>query len=150
VERPEPIRAVIDTQQYIYALSPGSPSEQVVLAMAGRTFDVVTTDAILREAQDTLHYVRTKQPIPASYIENLLGYLQKFGHRVSPIERLRVVKEDPDDDKFIEAAVAGQARFLVTDDRHLRRLKSYRGTEIVTAKQFLSAIGQPWRRREGM
>src|SRR5260221_3677145 len=55
----------------------------------------------------------------------------------TPGERLKAVREvvrrDPDDDKFLECAVAGRGQYLVTGDRDLRELDSFRGTTILTA-----------------
>lgn len=37
---------------------------------------------------------------------------------VTPYYRFNLIKEDPDDNKFVDCAVAGNAGFVVTDDRH--------------------------------
>ncbi|MEK6983355.1 MAG: putative toxin-antitoxin system toxin component, PIN family [Nanoarchaeota archaeon] len=57
---------------------------------------------------------------------------------VHPREKLNVVKDDPDDDKIIEAAVEGKVDYIVSYDNHLLKLKEYRGIKIVTPKQFLN------------
>jgi uncharacterized protein len=51
--------------------------------------------------------------------------------------RLSVVQRDPDDDKFLECAVAGRAECLVTGDRDLLDLGSYRRVKILTVRDFL-------------
>jgi len=56
--------------------------------------------------------------------------------------RLAVVRRDPDDDKFLECAVAGRAQYLVTGDRDLRELGSFRGTTILTAGEFLERMNR--------
>ena len=47
------------------------------------------------------------------------------------------VAEDPDDDKFIETALAGGATASVSGDRHLLSLGKVQRIEILTARQFL-------------
>ena len=42
-----------------------------------------------------------------------------------------IVKEDPDDNKIIECAVACGADFILTYDKHLLRLKEFRGIKII-------------------
>jgi len=37
-----------------------------------------------------------------------------------------VIDDDPDDDKFIECAVASRAGFIVSGDKHLLKLKEYK------------------------
>lgn len=53
---------------------------------------------------------------------------------------------DPDDDKFLAAAVEAEAGFVVTGDRDLLDLKSYRGVRIVRPAQFLRIIRRTGRR----
>lgn len=56
--------------------------------------------------------------------------------------RLTVVRRDPDDDKFLECAVAGHARYLVTGDQDLRELDSFRGITILTVGEFLGQMNR--------
>jgi len=45
---------------------------------------------------------------------------------------------DPKDNKFLELAVSGQATHLLTGDQDLLVLHPFRGTAILTCRQFLS------------
>jgi hypothetical protein len=62
------------------------------------------------------------------------GFHILFATKVPPI---RVVKSDPDDDKFIACAIALKAEVVVTGDRALRAVGQYQGIKIVTPEQFL-------------
>jgi predicted nucleic acid-binding protein len=42
---------------------------------------------------------------------------------VTPYYHFHLIKADPDDDKFVDCAVACNARFVVTDDTHFDVLK---------------------------
>ena len=55
---------------------------------------------------------------------------------VKPTERLSVVLEDPDDNIFLEAAVAGEAGYLVSQDKHLLKIKEFRGIRIMKPEEF--------------
>lgn len=48
---------------------------------------------------------------------------------------------DPKDDMMLEAAVAGAAEYLVTGDQDLLVLKEFKGTRIVTPREFLDHFG---------
>ena len=63
------------------------------------------------------------EPEDISWWESLI--LEKSS-LVFPGEHLEVVKNDPDDNKFIEAAVEGNAQYIVSQDRHLLDIKEYR------------------------
>ena len=56
---------------------------------------------------------------------------------VQPSEQLKIVKEDPDDDKFIEAAIAGRADLIISRDNHLLKLQRYKNIKIITPEEFL-------------
>jgi uncharacterized protein len=47
---------------------------------------------------------------------------------------------DPDDDKFLAAAVDAGARFLVTGDRDLLALKLYQNVGILRPARFLAVL----------
>ena len=70
--------------------------------------------------------------------EELLPFVDTIRVR----RRLAVVRRDPDDDKFLECAVAGRAQYLVTGDRDLRELGTFRGTAILTAGEFLERMNR--------
>ena len=48
--------------------------------------------------------------------------------------------QDPDDDKFIDAALTAGATIIVSGDRHLLALGTVEGIEILTARQFLDRL----------
>ena len=58
---------------------------------------------------------------------------------VQPQEKIKLVSEDPDDDKVIECA-AGKADFIITQDKHLLKMKSYKKIMIVTPQEFLREL----------
>jgi predicted nucleic acid-binding protein len=47
---------------------------------------------------------------------------------------------DPEDDKFLAAAVQAHARYIVTGDKDLLDLKVHRGVRVVKPAQFLRTI----------
>ena len=55
--------------------------------------------------------------------------------------RLKVVANDPDDHKVVACAIEGHADYIVTGDRHLLDIGSYKGIYIIAAEKFL----QYWR-----
>ena len=57
---------------------------------------------------------------------------------VTPEMDLEAIEDDPDDDKVLECAVAGNADYIVSGDSHLLDIEEYRGVEIVSPDEFLS------------
>jgi len=73
-------------------------------------------------------------------IRELAGLLIDKGVVVEPQKHLDIVKEDPDDNKFLECAIEGEADFIVSGDRHLLSLQEYEGIKILKITQFIQEI----------
>ena len=56
---------------------------------------------------------------------------------------LHVVNKDPDDNKFIECAVALRAGFIISGDKALTTMKNYMGIKICNPKEFLDRFPLP-------
>ncbi len=50
--------------------------------------------------------------------------------------QLSIVKDNPDDNKFIECAVELEAQYIISGDKHLQNIKKYMGIEIVSPREF--------------
>jgi predicted nucleic acid-binding protein len=48
-----------------------------------------------------------------------------------------MIRDDPSDDKFLEAAVAGRASCIVSGDKHLLKLFEVQGIPILRPKDFV-------------
>ena len=59
---------------------------------------------------------------------------------VEDYEKLDIIKEDPDDNKFLEAAIAGNADFIISQDNHLLKLKEFNNVKIIIPEEFLKII----------
>jgi predicted nucleic acid-binding protein len=55
-----------------------------------------------------------------------------------------LITEDPDDNKFVDAAVAGNTDYIVTNDRHFKVLKDieFPSVNICSSKEFLEILGE--------
>jgi predicted nucleic acid-binding protein len=53
------------------------------------------------------------------------------------------VSEDPDDDMFLAAAIAGRARVIVSGDKHLLRVSGWQQIEVLKARQFVDRYIEP-------
>ncbi len=59
---------------------------------------------------------------------------------VSPTVKLDVIKADPKDNIILECAVAGNADYIVSGDKHLLDLKEFSGIKILKPAEFLRKI----------
>jgi uncharacterized protein len=132
------MRVVADTNVLISAfLFGGLPCALVDLGFAGE-FSLVTSTPLLDELEEKL---RGKFAVPEGRAEAFLSLLRSKAMVLSPAFELDAVPDDPDDNRVLECAVAGQADFIVSGDRHLLRLGAHAEIRIVTVRQFLEAAG---------
>ncbi|HFQ81008.1 MAG TPA: hypothetical protein ENK33_06500 [Desulfobacterales bacterium] len=62
------------------------------------------------------------------------GYNSLFAAKTPQI---RVVKDDPDDDTFIDCAVEFYSKIIISGDKHLKEMKKYIDIEIISPREFI-------------
>jgi putative PIN family toxin of toxin-antitoxin system len=132
------VRAVVDTNVLVSALmKSATPPAAVVAAWHGEAFDLVSSPPLLAELLEVLErrHVR-KYIVDLEFERQLVARIRQDAIVVEPTESL-ALSDDPDDDRILEAAVAGGADYIVTGDDDLLRLREVRGTRICTPAQFL-------------
>ena len=136
---------VFDTNVIIsYFLSPtGTPAKLVTIwEQLTAPFDVIVSDAILAEYARSLayphlvaHHKKSKRQI-----DEYVNSFRKLATVVYPNEEVTIVKDDPDDNKFLACALAGNAHYVVSGDRDLLRVGEYRGIRILRPASFLHLL----------
>ena len=131
------LTAVFDTNILFSATAwRGNPFQCVERARVGEIQAVTCL-----ELMDELAKKRElKLGFSAEYVfETLADYLG-FLRMVSIPKLLRAVPRDPDDNMVLECAIEGKAQYIVTGDKDLLVLKTFRGIEIVRASDFLKIL----------
>jgi uncharacterized protein len=131
------MRVVLDTNIFVSGLLGGALHVIVDEWKAGK-ITLVISEPIAREYLNVIN--RPKFKFPAQEIAATTDYLLKTSEFITPAETIRAVKSDPSDNKFLEAAVAGNAAYIVSGDGHLLELKTFRGIEILTAREFIEKL----------
>ena len=64
--------------------------------------------------------------------------------RVSPSFFFNLIQADPDDNKFVDCAVCGNAEFIVSNDSHFRILDDidWPKLQLVTIQEYIKEIGK--------
>ncbi|HET6217060.1 MAG TPA: putative toxin-antitoxin system toxin component, PIN family [Acidobacteriaceae bacterium] len=102
-----------------------------------QSFLLVTSPALLDELDEKLRLKFGLSPNDADLVR---AQLQSSAMVVKPTVILEVIKDDPDDNRVLECAAAGEANCIVSGDRHLLQLSSYEGIPILTVRQFMDAV----------
>jgi len=127
-------RVVLDTNIVISSALGGA----LVLVLekwdAGQFTVIVTTD-VVSEYFEVLN--RPKFGLKQETIDKITNYIYQFSEFVVSEEKIQFIKDDPKDDKFLEAAIAGKVDFIVSGDNHLLELKEFRSIPIISGREFL-------------
>ncbi len=129
-------RFVFDTNVLVSALffAQGKPAR--ALRRALRRGTVLVTTPALEELSEVLQRERFDRFLTAEERDDFLRALIAEATLVEPDVVIQECR-DPKDDRFLELAVSGEARYLVTGDRDLLVLNPFRDVVIVTPDQFL-------------
>lgn len=128
------MRVVIDTNVFVSSFFGGNPRKIIDLWKRGQV-TLCLSGAVLDEYLEVLR----RFGLPEGNLESLLSLFAKGVHILftTKVPSLRVVTQDPDDDKFVACAVALNAEAVITGDRALGAVGQYQGITIVTPEQFL-------------
>lgn len=139
------MRAVLDANVYVSALvKPEGPPGQILDRFVRlAAFELVLSPAIADEVLATLGRAKLRryfQPgvTPAAWFARVA----EAALAVSGDRRIPRVCRDPDDDKYLAAAVEAKAEYLVSGDEDLLILGTYEGAAIVRPRTFLGILGR--------
>lgn len=128
------MRVVIDTNIMVSAYL-GGVLETIIVAWKSGKFILVVSDAIVDEYHQVLK--RPKFKIERAELDDFSALLLDRAEFVISSETINAVSTDPTDNKFLEAAIAGNANLIVSGDRHLLDLKTFMEIPITTAREFM-------------
>lgn len=131
------MRVVLDTNTVVSALLFSGISSKLVSLWQKGLITPLLSREILDEYLRVLSYPKfdlSEGEIKELIQEEILPYAEV----VKPKRRLRVVQRDPSDNKFLECAVAGKARVIISGDKELLSLGRYRQIPIQSPAQFLA------------
>jgi putative PIN family toxin of toxin-antitoxin system len=133
------VRAVVDTNVIVSALiRPHGTAGVLWQRLGDGDFTAVFSPELIDEIASVLGHprIRAKYRALLKDLEDIAALFALRGDFVTCKERIRICR-DPEDDFLLEAAVAGNADYLVTGDEDLLILKKFRRTRIIRPAPFL-------------
>ena len=137
------LRVVLDANVYISAIiqPAGAPGQLVERFLRDASFEVVVSTAIVDEVLRALAYPKVRKLLRGADAQLWFEDLVVLTDLVAGAQQLSGVCKDPDDDKYVAAALEGRAAYVVTGDRAFLDLKEHAGVKIVTPRAFLDLFG---------
>jgi uncharacterized protein len=130
------VRVVADTNVLVSALifPGGAPEEAYRLALEGE-IELVTSRPLLAELGRVL---TGNFGWETGRAEDAVAQIVRMAEIVDPKETVADVEADPADNRVLEAAAAGGVDAIVSGDRHLLELTSWRGIAVKSLAAFQS------------
>ena len=134
------LRAVADTNVYVSALNFGGAADRVLEFGRIQHIQLFVSPPIVEEIEGVLiHKFRWSR----NRVREARAAIRGFTRLVSPRVTIDLLAADEPDNRILECAVEANAHIIVTGDKHLQALGSFRGISIVSPRQFLDALPTP-------
>ena len=114
-------RIVLDTNSLIQSIPPKSRYHHIWLSFLDGTNELCVSTEILEEYEEILQRL-TDEDTAQLVIELIIN--NPYTLFLTPYYKFNLISEDPDDNKFVDCAIAANAKFIVSEDHHFDVLKS--------------------------
>mgnify|MGYP001775662832 FL=1 len=108
-------RLVLDTNSLIQCIAHRSRYHAIWLSLLNGHNRLCVSNEILEEYEEIL-----ERKAGHTFATLAINVIVNNPHTlfITPYFYFNLIKADPDDNKFVDCAIAGNAKFIVTEDRH--------------------------------
>ncbi len=113
------LRIVLDTNAILSSLSYRSKYRHIIDNLLDGVYEIFVTTEILLEYEEKINQFFA--PSTAQLFLDAFNLMPNV-HKIHLYYKFLLIKNDADDDKFADCAIAAGVHFLVTDDKHFNTL----------------------------
>ena len=132
------MRIVLDANVLISGIFWGGVPGQLIHRWLAGQVEIIASVEIVTEYERVLHEVaavRGRDDLARRWVNLISEHITLVD--VRPVMR---ICRDPDDNKYLDCAIQGSARLVVSGDKDLLSLEIVKGVPIVTAKRALVVV----------
>ena len=131
------MKIILDTNVFISGIFFSGPPSQILKAWQNSRLQIVLSQEILNEYQRVAESLAAQFPtidiLPIIELMTIHGLLIEVeGFDVS-------VCDDPDDNKFMECAIASNSKIIISGDKHLLKVSGYQGIKVLKPREFVDS-----------
>jgi uncharacterized protein len=135
-----PIRAVLDTNIWISALSSDGTARAIADALDADQFILISANELVGELVGVVQRPKFAETMATEHVQRIVSMVEEKAIFVH-LGEIPAISRDPKDDMFLACAAESEADYLVTGDtKHLLPLREYGKTQIIAARQFLDIL----------
>lgn len=131
-----PVKVILDTNILISSIGFGGKPRKILHLILDDEIEAIISPILLAELEDVIN---KKFPKLAYSLSSINRQIQNKFKIVKPKRSLFVARDD-DDNRVLEAALEGKCAYIITGDKDLLDLKTFKNIEIVTPDTFLSTF----------
>ena len=129
------MQVVLDTNVLLVILPEKSKFHNVFQALRQKRFSICFTTEILLEYEEVFSSRYSSNNLVEIFAELVDTQKSKF---ITTSFRFNLIEADPDDNKFVDCAIASDADYIITNDRHFKILETipFPKVETLTLQTF--------------
>jgi len=132
------MRVVLDTNIFISGIFWTGSSHTIIRSWKEANFELVSSLSTISEIIAVLRDFKIR--LPDEMITEWVDLIIKNSIIVEPKEKINIIKDDPTDNMFLESASAGNAEYIISQNKHLLNVKEFRGIKIITPEEFIKIL----------
>lgn len=131
------MRVVLDTNVLVSGIFFAGVPGQIIDAWFDDRLSLVLTPDLLEEYARVGHDMAARYPDGRESLARILEILTVYSPLLAASALPAQVSPDPDDEKFLAAAVASGVRIIVSGDKHLLEVSGWNGIDVLTPREFV-------------
>ncbi|MBR6167647.1 MAG: putative toxin-antitoxin system toxin component, PIN family [Paludibacteraceae bacterium] len=135
------MRIVLDTNGLIQSVSPRSRYHAVWESLEDGRNTLCVSNEIISEYLEILQRF-VDYDTAETIIKTIIN--SKFVEFITPYYNFGLITQDPDDNKFVDCAIAANARYIVTNDHHYDVLKGihFPSVDVINLDDFMKLLAK--------
>ncbi len=129
------MKIVLDTNVFISGIFFSGPPSIILQAWRDLEIQIILSEEILEEYQRVAEELSSK--FPGVDVDQIIELLTIYGEVFETKDISVSVCEDPDDNKFIECAIASNSKLIVSGDKHLLNITGYHDISVLKPRDFI-------------
>ena len=137
------MKVVLDTNVWLSAIFWKGEAFKLIEKIESKKINVIITKEIIFEITNVLNketkfqkFIKNRNLVIEDLIKTII-YISKL---IISKSKLNIIKEESADNRILEAAVDGNANYLISYDNHLLKFKKYKNIRIITPTEFIKIL----------
>ncbi len=133
-------RVVLDTNVLVSSLIKRGRARELLDRIIENRLSLVLSEEILSEFVEVMAREKFQRYVTKSEVERFVSFLLHMAEIVEVKSKFKVVEEDPKDDAVLNTAYDCRAKYIITGDEHLLKIRRYRGIRIFNVAEILEKL----------